>query len=74
MYMFAIILCTHFEGKPVPPYKKMYLQLFNAITDALALLEAGDADSAAQILASAQQRGEDLYISREKISNVSTRN
>ena len=46
----------------MPPYKKMYLQLFNAITDALALLEAGDADSAAQILASAQQRGEDAYI------------
>ncbi len=46
----------------MPPYKKMYLQLFNAITGALALLEAGDADGAAQVLASAQQRGEEAYI------------
>ncbi len=58
----------------MPPYKKMYLQLFNAITDALALLETGDADNAAENLKSAQQRGEDLYISREENSNISTSN
>ena len=44
-------------------YKKMYLTLFNAITDAL---EHIDADSpAAKILIAAQQKTEEIYISQE---------
>lgn len=44
-------------------YKKMYLSLFNAITDALELI---DNDSqAAKILIAAQQKTEEIYISQE---------
>ena len=44
-------------------YKKMYLTLFNAITDAL---EHIDADSLAEkILIAAQQKTEEIYISQE---------
>ncbi len=44
-------------------YKKMYLTLFNAITDAF---EHIDADSpAAKILIAAQQKTEEIYISQE---------
>ena len=50
MYMFAIIICVQ---RSFTMYKKMYLTLFNAITDAL---EHTDADSpAAKILIAAQQ-------------------
>ena len=60
MYMFAIIICVQ---RSFNMYKKMYLTLFNAITDAL---EHIDADSpAAKILIAAQQKTEEIYISQE---------
>ena len=60
MYMFAIIICVQ---RSFIMYKKMYLALFNAITDAL---EHIDADSlAAKILIAAQQKTEEIYISQE---------
>ena len=60
MYMFAIIICVQ---RSFAMYKKMYLTLFNAITDAL---EHIDADSlAAKILIAAQQKTEEIYISQE---------
>ena len=44
------------------PYKKMYLCLFNAITDALQELEKQNSSSAKNILQSAQQRTEEMYV------------
>lgn len=41
-------------------YKKMYLHLFNAVTDALEFLP--EENSAARILKAAQQYCEELYI------------
>lgn len=46
-------------------YKKMYLQLFNRVTDALTALEGQDADRAANILYTAQQTCEQLYIDND---------
>lgn len=58
--MFAIIICVQ---RSFTMYKKMYLSLFNAITDALELI---DNDSqAAKILIAAQQKTEEIYISQE---------
>lgn len=45
-------------------YKKAYLKLFNAITDALTALDSPDIDSAKAILMSAQQTAEELFISQ----------
>ena len=59
--MFAIIICVQ---RGFTMYKKMYLTLFNAITDAL---EHIDTDSpAAKILIAAQQKTEEIYISQEE--------
>ncbi len=46
----------------MPPYKKMYFHLFNAITDALEKLQAKDDVQARDILRKAQQWGETMYI------------
>lgn len=43
-------------------YKKMYLTLFNAITDALRLMEKGNPAGAAEVLKRAQQSTEEIYI------------
>ena len=43
-------------------FKKMYLVLFNRITDALEALEHGDRAQAMDILVRAQQDTEELYI------------
>lgn len=43
-------------------YKKMYLTLFNAITDALRLMEKGNPAGAAEILKRAQRDTEEMYI------------
>ena len=48
------------------PYKTMYLQLFNAITDALALLSARQPARARDALIAAQQKTEALYIEAEE--------
>ena len=44
-------------------YKKLYLHLFNAVTDALERLRRQDAASAQQILIKAQQDCEEIFIS-----------
>ena len=44
------------------PYQKMYAMLFNAITDALRLMEKSDSAGAAELLRRAQQSTEDQYI------------
>ena len=44
-------------------YQKMYTLLFNAITDALMQMEKQNYGSAKEILVSAQQRAEELYLS-----------
>ena len=49
----------------MPNYEKMYFKLFNAITDALQLLEEKDIGRAAFILAKAQYDAEEEYISAE---------
>lgn len=46
-------------------YQKMYLTLFNAVTDALRLLEQGDAQGAKKLLEQAQQEAEELYIAAD---------
>ena len=46
-------------------YQKMYLTLFNAVTDALSLLEQGDAPMAEERLKRAQRETEKLYISEQ---------
>lgn len=43
-------------------YKQLYHLLFNRITDALNVLEKGDAEWGKSILMQAQQDAEDLYI------------
>ena len=43
-------------------YKKMYLHLFNAITDTIELLQQGKLDEAKQMLIQAQQETEEIYI------------
>ena len=44
-------------------YQKMYTTLFNAITDALELMEDREYDAARLRLMAAQQETEELYIS-----------
>ena len=51
---------------PKPPYQKMYATLFNAVTDALELLEKGNSAGAIALLKQAQQSAEDQYISAEE--------
>ena len=43
-------------------YQKMYFTLFNAVTDALRLMEKGDSAGAAKVLKRAQQGTEEMYI------------
>lgn len=49
----------------MPDYKKMYFRLFNAATDAIRLIEAGELFSAKERLIFAQQETEEMYISAE---------
>lgn len=46
-------------------YKKLYLLLFHAITDAAEQLDALNIGTAKEILISAQQNAEELYITSE---------
>ena len=50
------------ELVPNVPYQKMYTTLFNAITDALRLMEKGNSAGAAVLLRQAQQSTEEQYI------------
>ena len=47
-------------------YQKMYLLLFNAVTDALELLERGEVTLSAETLRSAQCSCEEIYMEEEK--------
>ena len=47
-------------------YQKMYLTLFNAVTDALAALEAQNIGQAKDLLVTAQQACEELYLDAEE--------
>ena len=46
-------------------FHRMYLLLFNRITDALKALDRGDAASARAILMQAQQEAEELFMEPE---------
>jgi hypothetical protein len=43
-------------------YKTMYYKLFNAITDALKALEQDNTETVREVLITAQQTAEELYI------------
>ena len=47
---------------PGVPYQKMYTTLFNAITDALQLIEKENSAEAIALLKRAQQSSEDQYV------------
>ena len=49
----------------MPNYEKMYYTLFNAITDALRLLEREKNHDAVAVLMAAQCQTEELYIEAE---------
>ena len=51
-----------FELVPSIPYQKMYITLFNAITDALRQMEKGNSAGAVALLKRAQQSTEEQYI------------
>jgi len=46
-------------------YKKMYLHLFNAVTDALAQMERQNFGAAAERLMQAQQTCKEIYLDAE---------
>lgn len=46
-------------------FKKMYLLLFNRVTEAIKVLEHNDVSSARTILIRAQQDAEELYMEGE---------
>ena len=46
-------------------YKKMYLLLFNAITDALEQMEKQNYGTAKDLLITAQQKAEEIYMPAE---------
>lgn len=46
-------------------YKKMYLHLFNAVTDALEAMQADNFGVAAEILKDAQLACEEIYLDAE---------
>lgn len=50
-------------------FQKLYFLLFNAITDALAELEQGNAFSAANLLRHAQTKAEELYMDSDEPIN-----
>ncbi len=45
-------------------YKKMYLKLFNHVTDAITLLQNNDAEKALSLLISAQQEAEEIFMEK----------
>ena len=65
LYFFFEIQHTMFGGMGMPDYKKMYLFLFNAVTDALAELEHQNPGRAALVLQKAQADTEEMYIQGE---------
>jgi len=51
----------------MPTYKKLYFNLFNAITDAIKKLEQNKYAEALDVLKQAQAAAEDRYISTSQI-------
>lgn len=47
-------------------YKKAYLKMFNAVTDALNALQSGESDKAIELLIRAQQDAEEIIISDQE--------
>lgn len=47
-------------------YKKMYLTLFNAVTDALRLMEKGNSAGAAELLRRTQRSTEEIYMEADE--------
>lgn len=56
---------THTEGGEVD-YKKLYILLFNACTDAVRHIDDKDYAAARDALVLAQQRTEELYIAKDE--------
>lgn len=46
-------------------YQKLYVFLFNKITDAVKAIDTGDVSSARAIMIKAQQEAEEMYIEDE---------
>lgn len=51
------------------PYKKMYLFLFNRVSDAIGALDAGETEQARELLVSAQRQAEELYLSDPQLDD-----
>ncbi|MDD6643474.1 MAG: hypothetical protein PUF80_04515 [Firmicutes bacterium] len=49
----------------MPNFETVYFGLFNAITDALAAMEAQNYGAAREILIAAQQKAEDAYMDED---------
>lgn len=49
----------------MPDYKKLYLELFNGVTDAIALLDQGEVAPARKRLVDAQREAEERYIAED---------
>ena len=45
-------------------YKQLYFYLFNKVSDSIELLRSGEAEKATEILISAQQAAEEMYINK----------
>ncbi len=54
------------QHRRIKMFKKMYLHLFNRVTDALRALEAGDPAQARAFLIAAQQDCEELYLDADE--------
>ena len=54
-----------FGGLAMTDYQKMYLTLFNAITDALAQIENQNYGDVKSTLIAAQQKAEEMYITAQ---------
>ncbi len=52
------------------PYKKMYLFLFNKVSDAIGTLDAGEVGEARELLVSAQRQAEELYLSDQQLDDL----
>lgn len=49
----------------MPEYEKMYYELFNGLTDAIAELEKHNYDNAAEIMKAAQIAAEEIFMNTE---------
>jgi len=50
-------------------YKRLYLSLFNAVTDAVEAIQQGELQRAEKLLISAQQKTEEIYMEDDPISS-----